>query len=111
MRTIRPHKSRRLHPVEHRICTRHRRCFGTDRVDTRIGAAAFREFHDPVVDILLHETDRLGTGVSWKVEPPGPCTDGEGAFRAKEEGASDGKLTDRPAARKRDSLAALQIAE
>jgi hypothetical protein len=55
----RPHKSRRLHPIEHRIYARHRRCFGTDRIDTRIGAAAFRELHDPVVDIDLHEIEAL----------------------------------------------------
>ena len=101
MRTVRAHeKSRGLDPVEHRI-----------RIDTSVGATPFCELHDEVVDILLHEIDRLGTGVSCKIDPLGHCIDGENTFRAEEVGAPDGKLPDGPAAPNRDSLATLQIAE
>ena len=85
--------------------------FGADRVDAGIGAAAVGQFHDAVVDILLHEIERLGAGLARQRQTLRHGVDRDHPLGAEQEGAADRELADRPAAPDRDGLAALDVAE
>ena len=111
VRPVGAHEGRDLDPVPTGVEARGRLGLGADRVDARIGAAALRQLHDAVVNILLHEIDRLGAGFARERKALGHGIDGENASGAEQEGAADRELPDRAAAPDRDRLAAFQVAE
>ena len=111
VRPVGAHEGGCLDPVPTGVKARGRLCLGADRVDARIGATALRQLHDPVVNILLHEIDRLCAVFAGEREALGHGIDGKNASCPKEEGAPDRELPDRAAAPDRDRLAAFQVAE
>ena len=84
---------------------------GADRVDAGIGAAALRQLLDAVVDILLHEIERLGAGVAGQRQALRHGVDGDDPPGAQQEGAADRELADRAAAPDGDRVAGLDVAE
>ena len=62
---------------------------GADRVDASVGAAALGELQDAVVDVRLHEVDRLGSRLARQLQPLWHGVDGEHPLGAEEEGAAD----------------------
>src|SRR5712671_6813414 len=66
MRPVAAHEGRGLDAVPTRVETGGRLGLGTDRIDAGIGAAPARQVHDPLIDIFLHEIERLRSGLARK---------------------------------------------
>ena len=64
-----------------------------------------------VVDILLHEIERLGAGRLRHRQALRHRVDGDHALGAEQEGAADRELADRAAAPDGDRVAVLDVAE
>ena len=62
VRPVGAHEGGDLDAVPARVETGAWLRLGADGVDAGIGAAALGQLHDAVVDVLLHEIDRLGAG-------------------------------------------------
>src|SRR4051812_16908030 len=111
MRPIGAHECRNLDAVEHGICTGHCLGLGADRIDTRIRAPAFGQFHDPVVDIFLHEIEGLGAALARQIQPFGNSINSNDAFGAEQEGALDRELANRSTSPDGNSFSASDAAE
>jgi hypothetical protein len=70
MRAIGAPEQRDLDTINARVETGRRFGLGADRVDAGIGAAAFRHFHNGVVDIYFQEIEGLGSGAARKRPRP-----------------------------------------
>ena len=85
--------------------------FGADGVDAGVGAAAVGQFLDALVNVLLHEIDGDGAGVTGHLQALGHGVDGDDALGAQQEGAADAELGDGAAAEDGDGLTAFDLAE
>src|SRR5215204_1009866 len=111
VRPVRSHEGCNLYSVHDRVGACHGFGLGADCVDAGIGTASLGEFHDPVVDVFLHEIERFGATAPGKVEPLRNGIDCDDPFGPQQKSALDCKLSDWAAAPDRDCLTAFEIAE
>jgi hypothetical protein len=111
MRTVGAHEGGDLDAVDHAVGAGGRLGLGADRIDTRIGPAAFGQFLDALIDIVFLEIDADGVRFFGQGDARGHGIDCDDALGAQQKGTADRKLADRAAAPDGDGIALLNIAE
>src|SRR5437660_208905 len=111
MRTVGAHEGRDLHPIDDGIEARLCFGFGADGIDARIGPAAMCHLLDTLVDVFLHEIERLGAALPREVQTLWHGIYRDDAFRTQDERRANGHLPDGAAAPDRNRVALLDVTE